>query len=71
MVFISCDATFKPGLLNEIPQIAFTEVLEKWFLFGSSFFAVRRDADPAERSEHILALNRNGVHFLDVITHVN
>jgi myosin-15 len=46
-------------------------VLEKWSLFGSSFFAVRRDADPAERSEHILALNRNGVHFLDVITHVN
>ncbi|EFX88395.1 hypothetical protein DAPPUDRAFT_191611 [Daphnia pulex] len=45
------------------------EVLEKWSLFGSSFFAVRRDADPAERSEHILALNRNGVHFLDVITH--
>ena len=46
-------------------------MLEKWSLFGSSFFAVRRDADPAERSEHILALNRNGVHFLDVITHVN
>jgi len=46
------------------------EILEKWPLFGSSFFAVRRDSDPAERSVHILALNRNGVHFLDVITHV-
>lgn len=46
------------------------EVLQKWPLFGSSFFAVRRVSDPAERSEHILALNKNGVHFLDVMTHV-
>jgi len=45
------------------------EVLEKWSLFGSSFFAIRREADPSERSEHILALNKNGVHFLDVMTH--
>jgi len=45
------------------------EVLEKWPLFGSSFFAIRREADPSERSEHILALNKNGVHFLDVMTH--
>ncbi|XP_046655986.1 unconventional myosin-XV-like isoform X2 [Daphnia pulicaria] len=50
-------------------KVEVLEVLEKWPLFGSSFFAVRRDADPAERSESILALNRNGVHFLDVITH--
>jgi len=45
------------------------EVLEKWALFGSSFFAIHREADPSERSEHILALNKNGVHFLDVMTH--
>ncbi|XP_046454243.1 unconventional myosin-XV-like isoform X3 [Daphnia pulex] len=50
-------------------KVEVLEVLEKWPLFGSSFFAVRRDADPAERSESILALNRNGVHFLDVISH--
>jgi len=49
----------------------FAEVLEKWSLFGSSFFAIRREADPSERSEHILALNKNGVHFLDVMTHVS
>jgi hypothetical protein len=55
----------------QISNFVFTEVLEKWPLFGSSFFAVRRDADPAERSESILALNRNGVHFLDVISHVS
>ena len=51
--------------------ICWAEVLQKWPLFGSSFFAVRRVADPAERSEHILALNKNGVHFLDVMTHVS
>ncbi len=47
------------------------EILEKWPLFGSSFLAIRRDSDSTERSEHILALNRNGVHFLDIITHVS
>ena len=30
---------------------------------------VRRDNDPLEGSEHILALNMHGVHFLDLITH--
>ena len=30
---------------------------------------VRRDNDPMEGSEHILALNMHGVHFLDLITH--
>ena len=30
---------------------------------------VRRDSDPMEGSEHILALNKHGVHFLDLITH--
>lgn len=51
------------------------EILEKWLLFGSSFFPVVRDADRnsrdlVDRSEYIMALNRNGVHFLDVMTHV-
>ena len=32
-------------------------------------FQVRRDSDPMEGSEHILALNKHGVHFLDLITH--
>ena len=32
-------------------------------------FQVRRDSDPIEGSEHILALNKHGVHFLDLITH--
>ena len=33
------------------------------------FCKVRRDTDPVEGSEHILALNKHGVHFLDLITH--
>ncbi|XP_059488252.1 unconventional myosin-XV isoform X3 [Neocloeon triangulifer] len=45
------------------------DLLSKWPLFGSSFFAVKRLSDPKERSDHILALNRHGVHFLDLITH--
>lgn len=41
------------------------ELLSKWPLFGSSFFAVKRGGD-----QQILALNRSGVHFLHLITHV-
>merc|ERR1712088_727205 len=50
------------------------QILSQWPLFGSSFFSVRRESDNARRpsddtNEHILALNKNGVHFLDLITH--
>ncbi|GAB6020238.1 Unconventional myosin-XV [Chamberlinius hualienensis] len=44
------------------------EILQTWPLFGSSFFAVKRIGDK-ETGDVIMALNRNGVHFLDVITH--
>ena len=30
---------------------------------------VRRENDPKDAGEHILALNKHGVHFLDLITH--
>ncbi|XP_075232051.1 unconventional myosin 10A isoform X3 [Lycorma delicatula] len=40
------------------------ELLSKWPLFGSSFFAVKRGGD-----QQILALNRSGVHFLHLVTH--
>uniref|UniRef100_A0A0K8SUT5 Unconventional myosin-XV n=1 Tax=Lygus hesperus TaxID=30085 RepID=A0A0K8SUT5_LYGHE len=40
------------------------ELLSKWPLFGSSFFAVKRSGD-----QQILALNRTGVHFLHMVTH--
>lgn len=47
------------------------EILSTWDLFGSSFFSVKRLADPAPPEEYIMALNKNGVHFLDIITHVS
>jgi len=45
------------------------EILERWPLFGSSFFAVSRVTESRESVDHILALNRGGVHFLDSVTH--
>ncbi|KAG7164394.1 Unconventional myosin-XV-like 1 [Homarus americanus] len=45
------------------------EILQTWPLFGSSFFAIKRVMEPKERTDHILALNKNGVHFLDLLTH--
>ena len=33
------------------------------------YLQVRREGDPREGSEHILALNKIGVSFLDLITH--
>ncbi|XP_017773416.1 PREDICTED: unconventional myosin-XV [Nicrophorus vespilloides] len=52
------------------------QVLSNWQLFGSSFFAVKRVTGEVDGGgggagwqEHILALNRNGVHFLDMTTH--
>ncbi len=34
--------------------------------FGSQ---VRRETEPRDSAEHIMALNKNGVSFLDLITH--
>ncbi|KAG6452098.1 hypothetical protein O3G_MSEX007470 [Manduca sexta] len=46
------------------------QVLSRWPLFGSSFFAVRRVCGPAgEWRECVLALNRRGVHLLHPATH--
>ncbi|RWS08857.1 unconventional myosin-XV-like protein [Dinothrombium tinctorium] len=46
------------------------DILQKWLLFGSCFFAVKRiQTDSSNHPEFILALNRNGAHFLDVLTH--
>lgn len=46
-------------------------MLSRWPLFGSSFFAVRRvtGGSAAEWREHVLALNRRGVHLLHPATH--
>ncbi|KAF0289480.1 Unconventional myosin-XV [Amphibalanus amphitrite] len=50
-------------------KAAVLEILERWPLFGSSFFAVSRVTESREAVDHILALNRGGVHFLDSVTH--
>ena len=49
------------------------DCLSKWSLFGSCFFAVRHcvDYNSTDFPEYILALNRNGTYFLDIITHVS
>lgn len=57
---------------KEIINFHFSEILWKWPLFGSSFFAVKRVPEGKEKGgDHILALNRHGVHFIDLITHVS
>uniref|UniRef100_A0A8D9AYW5 Unconventional myosin-XV n=1 Tax=Cacopsylla melanoneura TaxID=428564 RepID=A0A8D9AYW5_9HEMI len=40
------------------------EILSRWPLFGSSFFAIKRNGE-----QQILALNKQGVHFLHLLTH--
>ncbi|XP_054281634.1 unconventional myosin-XV-like isoform X2 [Macrosteles quadrilineatus] len=52
------------GLHSIQAKAQLLEILSKWPLFGSSFFAVKRGGD-----QQILALNRHGVHFLHLVTH--
>lgn len=49
------------------------DCLSKWPLFGSCFFAVKHcvEYNATDFPEYILALNRNGAYFLDIITHVS
>ena len=50
------------------------DILCRWPLFGSCFFAIRHvlpDALPHEFPEYILALNKHGAHFLHLLTHVS
>ncbi|GFR33878.1 unconventional myosin-XV, partial [Trichonephila clavata] len=45
------------------------DILQKWPLFGSCFFIVKWIRGDAMPVDHILALNKEGVHFLEVVTH--
>lgn len=45
------------------------DILQKWSLFGSSFFTVMLMKENLEIIEHVLALNRNGVILLDIDSH--
>merc|ERR1719412_980349 len=59
------------GLTTGKAKAKVLETLSDWPLFGSSFFAVRRVGDSKDSigSDHIMALNKNGVSFLDQVTH--
>merc|ERR1712038_1606154 len=59
------------GLSTAKAKAKVLETLSDWPLFGSSFFAVRRVGDGKDTMgfEHIMALNKNGVSFLDLVTH--
>merc|ERR1712038_1606475 len=67
------------GLSTAKAKAKVLETLSDWPLFGSSFFAVRRVGDSKDSGggqintgsggDHIMALNKNGVSFLDQVTH--
>jgi myosin-15 len=68
------QASWDDGVSKLTTTLAKQKVLETlsvWPLFGSSFFAVRRVGEAKDNMgfEHIMALNKNGVSFLDQITH--
>ncbi|KAK4873712.1 hypothetical protein RN001_013072 [Aquatica leii] len=60
------------GLQVSRAKLKVLQILSNWPLFGSSFFAIKRVSGNLENwTEYILALNRTGVHFLDMNTHEN
>lgn len=60
-----------PALTTTEAKAQSLDILKKWPLFGSCFFAVKRiQTDSPDHPEFILALNKDGVHFLDILTHV-
>merc|ERR1712209_345737 len=51
------------------PRLRFSEFCHNGSCLDPVSLLFVRDSDPMEGSEHILALNKHGVHFLDLITH--
>ncbi|OWF46490.1 unconventional myosin-XV-like isoform X2 [Mizuhopecten yessoensis] len=48
----------------------FVSILSRWPLFGSIFFMVKNaPTQPVIRGDTILAVNKNGIHFLSEATH--
>ncbi|XP_023243119.1 unconventional myosin-XV-like [Centruroides sculpturatus] len=45
------------------------DILQKWPLFGSSFFTVMLMKENLEVIDHVLAINKNGVLLLDIDSH--
>ena len=67
------------GKLAELPaamtcrqaRAAFLQVLQQWPLFGSTFFYIHHVNDARVQQECLLAINRYGVQFLHMVTHVS
>ncbi|XP_064478725.1 unconventional myosin-XV-like isoform X2 [Ornithodoros turicata] len=57
------------ALTNTEAKAQCLDILQRWPLFGSCFFAVKWIRTENNQAEHILALNREGIHFLDVASH--
>lgn len=57
------------ALTNTEAKAQCLDILQRWPLFGSCFFAVKWIRNENAQAEHILALNREGIHFLDVVSH--
>ena len=51
--------------------IYLADILSRWPLFGCTFFSIRSVADPRVKGECLLAIGKNGVHFLHSKTHVS
>jgi len=47
----------------------FLEILSRWPLFGSTFFNVKSVGDPRVKDESLMAINKDGVHFLHARSH--
>ncbi|KFD55371.1 hypothetical protein M513_03711 [Trichuris suis] len=50
-------------------RAAFLDLLQTWPLFGSIFFYIPGLSDPRVKGECLLALNRYGAQFLDIVSH--
>ncbi|CAH1793641.1 unnamed protein product [Owenia fusiformis] len=50
-------------------KAAFLDILSKWSLYGSTFFALKAVGDARIPSRCLLAINKKGVHFLDIMSH--
>ncbi|XP_070579495.1 unconventional myosin-XV-like isoform X12 [Ptychodera flava] len=50
-------------------KVEFLTTLQSWPLFGSNFFHIRSISDSRIQGECIMAINKQGVHFLHSVTH--
>lgn len=59
------------GLTATQARAAFLGILEEWPLFGSTFFFLPHVSDSRVKGESLLAVNKAGLQFLNILTHVS